>query len=1221
LRLARGVDDTYKLFLQANDENKFRLWGRVNFNQGGTPPNRSNPNALGLLSGTVVIGNFVTIENLRSNSSNYDVDSDARIIVDGGKLLAPSGRILAIVLYGNLTVENGELLAYGTAGVTIRESGTLEIHGGEAKLYILRTSVIGGIHRGAYVQTGGTVTIDGTGGEAEHYRFSLPFPTNSFTMRGGTLNILNPKSGGVGDMGGILIGADKDNVFVDGGTVNATINRAKNFIINSSAPFYNLNLNKTVSGTYRFILAPHPGTAVTVPSQAARPLEIINTLTIIGTNTATLDLNGYKAIVHGDMIIGNGAQFIGAGSHLSFTGERDSKFDMKSTTALFNVDTLSLQKESSGYQLGIFHAGESTITTALQINNYLKVEKGNLNYRLFSIHLKGDLFLADSIAESVEPGRLVMNGSVQQNITVPVNNTIGFIGHLEIDNTFGVILQESSLPMVEKLTLTNGIFNIRNFGLTLNGPVNGVFSVSNMIATSGNHSDAGLIRKINADGLYVFPVGSVKGSKTLFSKLEATYNNVLEDVWVQFNPVASELATLNNELTNQALRYYWRIRHSSVTNKPQVNQYRFFFDPSTLPSATPPPPFVPGKIVDFVRSHEVVTNIDLDNSILIFDSGFDLEQGEYTAAQEDKFAGAVKLFYSRGNNSWASPANWSDLSTWSTDSHTGDIDGTLPQSGDIVQIGYSGTDYHVVKISSSVQIGGLRFKSETGIDNPGLVIENITMNVQLGNVSGRGSIAMNLGTTNPNLVADLGGFIDEINSNFIYQVGTTGTFTIPSVIDVYPDLTLKNTSVNSAIFNLPAKDITVKGNFHIRKGITAQLSSGAASADIDVLKNLILGESGTSNWGKLGFMATGLARTLHIQGDILIETAGSDLFAQNTTGSLTHKLQLEGNIIQSNGSISLFHNNVSSNKVLLELTGTSNGSYTRTGGAIPAFYRILMNKGSSLASTFTFASDFTLWNVASGPVKPIELANGILELQHTGIDVKLTEGTGSDFNIPSSAGLILGGATARASDSKGILLNGLLRLENTGKLLMTGSAYIEYGSTKSATLEVHDTAELTVASQIRGLLTFETGVLNYLQTGGVVTVGRFTAPNNTRGVFEVYREGSSFKFLDGELIMVRGHNNAVEASFVLDPSEFEIGENAVIQYGDGTNTPTSNTIAVKTAIPLPNMIINGNTGFNVKLQSEPLTIASDLEIAAGSTLNTNNLDLTLGGDFYQQRNF
>ena len=65
------------------------------------------------------------------------------------------------------------------------------VEGGTLRTSTLRTTGFAGVHRAAFVITGGTIISDGDGESGGAGRFSLPFADNSITMSGGEV-IVDP---------------------------------------------------------------------------------------------------------------------------------------------------------------------------------------------------------------------------------------------------------------------------------------------------------------------------------------------------------------------------------------------------------------------------------------------------------------------------------------------------------------------------------------------------------------------------------------------------------------------------------------------------------------------------------------------------------------------------------------------------------------------------------------------------------------------------------------------------------------------------------------------------------------------------------------------------------------------------------------------------------------------------------------------------------------------
>ena len=105
-------------------------------------------------------------------------------------------------------------------------------------------------------------------------------------MTGGIINISNPGGNAAAANGGIMIGSS--SYTVTGGTINITIpSSAVNFNINSTAPFWDVNIQQLGAGTGNVTIADQPnstGNGVSDPV-LAKPLVVLHDLTLITGNT------------------------------------------------------------------------------------------------------------------------------------------------------------------------------------------------------------------------------------------------------------------------------------------------------------------------------------------------------------------------------------------------------------------------------------------------------------------------------------------------------------------------------------------------------------------------------------------------------------------------------------------------------------------------------------------------------------------------------------------------------------------------------------------------------------------------------------------------------------------------------------------------------------------------------------------------------------------------
>ena len=265
----KGVDNTYKLLLRANDANDFRLLGYANDNINNDLETASqNTNAFALINGTAEVGGNIEIPVLNRNG-NYAISSTARLWVNGGEVRKTSAT--AIVPYGIVQVSAGYLEAIGNSGLTLRHNGLIKVEGGNVLTNQIRTSIQGSGSLGGYNQSGGNVVVDGDlgvgGSNNDYYVFSLTYTGNVFIMSGGSLTVT-----GANSKGAIFINSNPGNIDVTGGTVTLASSNNNLAKVTSRAPFYNLIVTNSINST--------DGNA---------KISVVNGTSGDGTNARTID--------------------------------------------------------------------------------------------------------------------------------------------------------------------------------------------------------------------------------------------------------------------------------------------------------------------------------------------------------------------------------------------------------------------------------------------------------------------------------------------------------------------------------------------------------------------------------------------------------------------------------------------------------------------------------------------------------------------------------------------------------------------------------------------------------------------------------------------------------------------------------------------------------------------------------------------------------------------
>ena len=652
-------------------------------------------------------------------------------------------------------------------------------------------------------------------------------------------------------------------------------------------------------------------------------------------------------------------------------------------------------------------------------------------------------------------------------------------------------------------------------------------------------------------------------------------------------------------------------------------------------------------------------------------TGITLENANYTTGMSTRFTGSVKIFYSRDlanydsgmGSPWNQAASWtrSDLLNVAYSPHDSrqPASTTIPGSGDVAVIGWvpwndSKTTLrgqpHCIWLTDNQSVAELVFTKMTDASGnpvarvyrsnfqfrPTLTIngngdnniydsdylaDNGKLTAKL--VKGEG-LFWNRQSDPDYTIMDIGDFARQDSSYVIYENFTNGRI-INNTPALFPNIYISNDGwgANDKDFTF-AKDITTTGNVELLGNVNLVLPQ-AATGNFVVGRNLVMFENDNKGGGaEVAFGNAGTARKIIIKGDLLMYNSNSVVHVRtpNATAPLVdHELHIEGNIYQGTTGLSstglVLWTGATNDRITLYLEGTNNMTYKLVNGTIPAFYRIVTNKGSSKATTVQFDSDFTLNGPTSGVgvAKALELQNGTFIYNNSNAARILSLSSGNDFfSIPSTSGLEIKQGTVRVSGNSGISLDGTLTVSG-GTLNMTGSENtIEYSASGSATLTV-SSGNLNVGGQIRRSTTSNAGILIYNQSGGSVVVGQNAATASSRGVFEILNTGSSFNMSAGDLYIVRSQTGPTISAFYFNPDTYNIGLAANIHIGHSL-TPANQTFGIYAGKPLPNLRVNNESLNNpiAKLEVTPATITSLLSIDPGATFNANGLDLNLQGD-------
>lgn len=1274
LEINKGIDDTYKASISASAAGNFNLFGAANYNI--DTPSGANDNAMGLIAGTVELGANVTV--VLNTVSNYAIFSAARLWVNGatvsktgGNAIVPYGTVR--VSAGSLTVDVDSGLTLRESGVILIDGGTVTVRA--IRTSVAGTSAVGSYIQsgGNVVLTGGTVSTSYAVFSLTYPGNVFNMSGGTLTIQN------RPDAGVGTDgtataRGAIFINSDPANVNVTGGTVIMEADNGFNYYISSRAAFWNVVLRAT--GGSRNIVLPTNGTTTgtgafpDTQALAIQPLSVLNDLTI--ENNASFIPNSANVTVGGNFEIQNGGTYTASSNTTSITGSGVSSLTFGNVGATQTFNNLTINKTNTTDEV-VITTGNAT---ALRVSGTLTVSRGIFDYATFIASVRGTVTLASgvTVGKSTSTGRLLLDGTVDQTL----NSSSASIHNIELNNTDAtpvITLATGNLTVLRTFTMTAGIFNINTRKLTLNGAAANIagssFSATKMIQTSANPSDGGLELYLDANETLTYPIG-VSGK---YTPVTATFTSFSDDGLVNINPVNGILQTTNLAGGADILAYYWKVNNSNFTTRPVVT-YTFSYVQGDVGGTEIN--YFPGKVLDnspFTRSNETpASKVNTTTNVITFNgsgSGFTLEDANYTAGGSGRFAGTVTVYYTRTLlDAWNTPWNTNNLWTLGANGSFGVHDSrqtgtgtTAPGAGDIAVIGWvpfgdpagnNGSPHGVAINTANQAVAEIRFTQMRDISN------NPTARVYFRNFQFRPTLCLNnLGTqgsiasgakvsgegmfwnrsTGGNLSdptfsgVDLGDFNLQDSSYQVYE-STLASATYNNMPSSFPNLLMSTDGwgaqdKNSTISNT----ITVNGSMELLGDINLILPTGA-TGDITVNRNLRFFRSNANgndsgDGAEMRFGNTGTPRTVTVLGNLILGNGnfGSGMIIRvgAPDGSpITHTFNLHGNFIQNtggnntattpNGNGFKGGTSATADRIHVNLLGSNSMTLTNTAGDVPQFYSLTVNKGSSIATTASFNSNFTIDGPTNAATKSLVLQNGLFIVNDASASVVLSSG-GGDFSIPSTAGLEVRAGTARMSTTTtNLILSGLLRVSGGTATIDSGVGFtndIEYTNSGFSAIEV-TAGTLTIAGQVRRSLTSSTGSLKFTQSAGTVTIGNRLVGNATRGAFEVLNPGSQFNHSGGSFTVVRGNGSATVPSLWLEPASATITSNSTITIGSGI---AITNFGIQSTTPFNNLVISAASPSTSRIYISPLTISNDLTIAANNTLNAQNINLTVGGNF------
>lgn len=1248
--LDKGSDQTYILTVNPSAVGHFRIFGR---NEIGNQPGQAS-NRLGkpiyIKNGTLELTGETFIPSLSEGNTDLGgggngswlipaegalwlngpnvlvwgtCDDELDIIAIDGDLTADdisgvrgaTGLQQSLNIIGKFRLTDGSYESRNAPGTFYSSFGSPEliIEGGTMEVPQLRN--IGGANANlVYQQSGGMLTITGTtlGGntwETDQGIFDYESDNAVFIMSGGSIVFkdINEKTT-AGFINGIKINVPEGNYSVTGGTIEIDIDTdellGEGFEISFTPNFYNLTITNDFDEY------------VSLQSD----IRVSNDL-ILSSGTE-LRSNGYNLTMGRNFNIPAGSTYTQGGNNTTtFNGNASQTITLAGTYGNF------YDVNMSGTGLKTINSGDMTITNSLVIESGASIDNANQNFIV-----QGSLSNSGT-HQSTGTGALEFSGGASDYAVSGDGN--GVFGNINLNDASNDVSFSAAQTVTGTLTFSQDqLLDINTSKLRIDGTSASIsgYNSSRFIVTAGNASDGGLEWYLPVGTTnVVFPIGTDANATTRYTPLDADFTALTDDGYIQASVADTEIPTAGTG-AGTVLSYYWRIRHSDFSTTQTVTNYAFTHVDSDEDGANTAS-WRSGKVLDgspFTRSNE--NNYTRASNLIEFDNGgsFDLEEANYSVGAAARFnnGGTPDIYYTRQDG------NFNTASTWSKNDPTGAGTQEVPIAASVVVIQSDGAgDSHRVNVNAAINdLGSVIFDHDYAT-YPDAASEDLPRlqflaagTYNLGVVSGTGMVSFDA-ADNPTVNGDFGDFGTNLDSYYLYFGATTTLNSIPTPIP--------NLMVESATYTID-QSITTNANVVVQ-----------GNGTIIPIQDMTIGQDlriGTWVGGTFQFPNSGSGITVTVNGNIdftedpFTNPQDRDLIVADAAADIEHTLILKGDIIHGaeNGhSIDLYNADNTRPRVILELQGASNNSYSRTSTSNPDLYKIVQNKGSDQTYSFSFNNDFDIATPAAN-FQPIELQNGVLiindsDIGDAGFEVILTNETDdNDFNIPSTAGLqISAGTITVLGDDLGIALDGSLILEGTGILDMDGgnNNYIQYSSSGSASIDLSGTAQLLVGSQIRESEFTSGGILTYTQTGGTVLIGTNTggAPITNKPMFAVYGTGSAFNFSSGTITIANHLSNASVASLYLDPATHAIGAGTSIQFGDLSTVSGSEDLSIKSFINLNDVVVDNSSISmdypTLSLLNTPLTIDNDLTIEANTTMDASGLDLTIAGNFTNSGTF
>lgn len=568
-----------------------------------------------------------------NNSGNRNIliansNVNTNDITLAGKLTIKAGRVFVGPINGT-TNNNNDIVYTGDGNSTIVINGGQLFVNGQIRR---STSTTTGVLK--YYQTGGEVIINGQGADATaltRAKLEVANPGSVFSMSGGTITIVR---GGGTTFGDLYIRPASGSV--TGGTIAFTQTPAS-WATADAVQNYRMDANIALNNI------------------------VVTGKTVATARTATLNLMVNPLVLNGSLTLTNNQSFFTANNiNVTLKGNftNNGTYTPGTNVTTFNGGVQQILGTTSTTFNSLVINPITSVTLAsnsITVNGNLTLTSGTFACGSYQVNLKGNLANNATYTDNGTGTGILLNGTNLQYIS---GN--GTFSTLELNNLNGSRLQ-NSITLTKDLLLTQGIFNINQYMLTLgvnSSLLGSPFSAAKMIEVDGVFSNVGVRKYFNsysgAAQTFTYPIG-VSGK---YTPVILTYTDNTTTGYIRVNAINSNHPGVLDP--TRVLKYYWEVENNAVAgvNGSLVFNYKDADvrgnEPDYIAART-----VGGSSWSKAAPGPATDNVDEANNTITFYlvNANDLN-GEFTAGEDPAIPNNIPQFTSTKDGNWNDPSVW-----------------------------------------------------------------------------------------------------------------------------------------------------------------------------------------------------------------------------------------------------------------------------------------------------------------------------------------------------------------------------------------------------------------------------------------------------------------------------------------------------------------------------------------------------------------------------------